>query len=250
MIAASGVSKRFGTRTVVDSVELVAQPNKMLGLIGPNGSGKSTLLSCLHAALKADAGSVTLCGQTIDVMKLRDIARSVAVVPQLATAMNGLKVAEYVLLGRLPHRTDIQRFTSEDHERARDALEMVGALNLAPQPLHELSGGERQRVSVARCLAQSTPLLLLDEPTNHLDVRFQHEVLALVRSLALTTVVVLHDLNLAARYCDHVAVMHEGRIVAAGQVSDVLQEDLLSEVYGIAVRRLNDGARLHFLFGD
>jgi iron complex transport system ATP-binding protein len=163
-----------------------------------------------------------------------------------------MTVAEMVLLGRGPHLATFQRTRSQDHAIAARALERVGAAHLAQRPFAGLSGGERQRVLIARALTQESTHLLLDEPTNHLDVRYQHEVLGLVADLAhdlhTTTVVVLHDLNLAARYCDDVVLLGDGGVAAAGAAADVLVPDLLEPVYGIGVERIEAGGQLHLLF--
>jgi iron complex transport system ATP-binding protein len=249
VIEATRVTVELGGRAVVDDVDLATVDGRVVGLIGPNGSGKSTLLRCMCAALAPSGGAVMLAGRGISEWSTREVAQQVAVVPQEQVPATGLTVAELVLLGRAPHRRDHQGFTASDHDMVATALGKVGALDLASRRWHELSGGERQRVALARCLAQGSAALLLDEPTNHLDVRYQHEVLALVRSLGLTTIVVLHDLNLAARYCDHLVLIDDGRVVRSGDVDHVLDPVLLADVYGIAVRRIDDHAGPVMVFG-
>ena len=249
MIRAEGVSVSFGANQVLAGVDFATQPGRITALLGPNGSGKSTLLRCLHGGLTPDAGAVHLDDRPITSYSLREIARRVAVVPQETLGALGTTVAEMVLLGRAAHRRDHQSFTREDRRIAAEALAQVGATRFTGRRLSELSGGERQRVLIARCLAQNASILLLDEPTNHLDIRFQHDVLALVRSLGLTTVIVLHDLNLAARYCDEAVVLHAREIVASGPVSKVLRPEILEPVYGIGIRRIQDYDVLHLIFG-
>lgn len=240
---------RLGDRLILDGVGIETHPNAMIGLIGPNGSGKSTLLRCLYGALKPSGGAVLIDGDPIAALSARDVARRVSVVPQESIAGSGITAFDMVLLGRHAQRGDVHRFTGEDHALARDVLARVGAGHLATRRLSELSGGERQRVIIARCLAQRAQVLLLDEPTNHLDVRYQHEVLALVKSLGMATIVVLHDLNLAARYCDHVALLHDTRIVCTGPMTAVLTPQVLEPVFGIPVRCLDDERGRHLLFG-
>lgn len=250
MIAASGIELRLGAVDVLSGVDLSSRPGQVVGLIGPNGSGKSTLLRCLYGILRADRGAVLVDDTTIESLSRRTIARSISLVEQCAPVDGiGISVGEFVLLGRHVHRGDHQGFTADDHRIALDALDRVGVSEFAHRGLHEISGGERQRVVIARCLAQRSPMMLLDEPTNHLDIRFQHEILDLVRSLGLTTIVVLHDLNLANRYCDHLVLLDRGRVVRAGGPDEVLQPGVLEPVYGIEVRRVADGDDVHMAFG-
>lgn len=249
MISAREIRVRLGDRLILDGVGLETHPNAMIGLIGPNGSGKSTLLRCLYGALTPGSGAVLIDGDPIGALSARDVARRVSIVPQESVAGTGLRVIDMVLLGRHAQLGDVHRFTEDDYALAHDVLDRVGARQLAARRLAELSGGERQRVIIARCLAQRARVLLLDEPTNHLDVRYQHEVLALVKSLGMATIVVLHDLNLAARYCDHVVLLHDTRIVCAGPMAHVLTPPVLEPVFGVPVRCLDDERGRHLLFG-
>lgn len=252
MMSASGIEFAYGDRTVLDSVDLEAPHGQVLGLVGPNGSGKTTLLRTLYGSLKAKRGAVLIDHDELTSLSAREIARRVAVVVQEASGDLPLLVSDMVLLGRTPHRSGFARRGSEDDFVAAAALAQVGALHLAEKPFDGLSGGERQRVLIARALAQESSHLLLDEPTNHLDVRYQHEVLDLARSLAIqggrTVVVVLHDLNLAATYCDRLLLLQAGRVVGAGTPDEVLTPELLQSVYEVAVRRfdLGDGFQLAF----
>ena len=252
MISAAGVGFAFGDRVVLDSVSLEAEQGKVLGLVGPNGSGKTTLLRTLYASLAAQGGSVLIDGARLPSLSAREIARQIAVVVQEVPGELPLLVSDMVLLGRTPHRTGFGGSGAADERIAAAALARVGALHLAAESFDSLSGGERQRVLIARALAQETPHLLLDEPTNHLDVRYQHEVLDLVRTLAAangrTVIVVLHDLNLAARYCDRILLLAAGRVVASGTPAEVLAPEYLEPVYGVSVRRLelDDGFQLVF----
>ena len=250
MISTSGLGFRFGDRDILVGVDLESSPGKVVGLIGPNGSGKSTLLRCLFGSLKPSTGTVLINDHPIVALPQRQIARLVAVVPQEQHGFGSLTVAECVLLGRHPHRSDHQSFTADDRQIAAGALEQVRASGLAARAMNSRSGGERQRVLIARCLAQQCSVLLLDEPTNHLDVRYQHEVLDLVRLLRQATIVVLHDLNLAAQYCDHLVLLNDCHVVAEGSTDDVLTPHVLEPVYGIEVRRItDDDGGVHLAFG-
>ena len=248
-LTARSMTVELGGRVVVDKVDLDTVDGAVLGLLGPNGCGKSTIVRALTGSVPIRSGTVTLDGQDVSSWSAREIAKRVALVPQEPLTVAGLAVAEVVLLGRNPHRSDHQSFGADDRRIAADALETVGCSHLAARRWTELSGGERQRVHVARCLTQGAGILLLDEPTNHLDVRYQHEILSLVRGRGLTTLVVLHDLNLAARFCDAVALMSAGSIVEAGPTDEVLDPVTLTGVYGIQVDRLVDGDRSAFSFG-
>nr|WP_231712913.1 ABC transporter ATP-binding protein [Arthrobacter sp. zg-Y820] len=236
----------------MEAVDFDAPHGQVLGLVGPNGSGKTTLLRTLYSSLAGNNGTVLIDGEELTSLSAREIARRVAVVVQEVSADLPLLVSDMVLLGRTPHRSGFGRRGPADEQIAASALTQVGALQLAGEAFDSLSGGERQRVLIARALAQETTHLLLDEPTNHLDVRYQHEVLDLVRSLAVreerTVIVVLHDLNLAARYCDRILLLEAGRVAAAGTPDEVLAPEHLEPVYGVSVRRLEleDGFQLVF----
>nr|WP_221935588.1 ABC transporter ATP-binding protein [Janibacter cremeus] len=238
----------YGRTEIIRDISLAARPGRVLGLIGPNGSGKTTLLRLLHGGLTPAAGEVLIDGTRLDRIDRQTISRQIAVVVQESGGETTMTAAEMVLLGRTARLSGFQRTGEGDISSARTALQRVGALDLARRDFAGLSGGEKQRVLIARSLAQDADHLLLDEPTNHLDIRYQHEVLGLLRSLATTTVVVLHDLNLAARYCDDVVLLSQGQVAGAGTVDDVLDPDLLSRVYGIGVRRVDDTDGLHLLF--
>ncbi|GIG25420.1 ABC transporter ATP-binding protein [Cellulomonas denverensis] len=248
MIEVRGLSAGYGPVPVLHGVDLTAPDGKVLGLLGPNGSGKTTLLRCLYGGLRPAAGDLRLDGEDLARLSVRDLARRVAVVVQEHGDDPPMPVAQMVLLGRTPHHRGPARTTREDLAIATDALCRVGGLHLADREFADLSGGERQRVLLARALTQSAGHLLLDEPTNHLDVRYQHEVLDLVRRLGVTVVVVLHDLNLAAAYCDRVLLLADGRVRAAGTPAEVLVPEVLEPVYRLTVRRmaLDDGFQLAF----
>ncbi|MBL7499672.1 ABC transporter ATP-binding protein [Frankia sp. CNm7] len=245
---AADIEVSLGGRTVLDQVGLAAATGQTVGLVGPNGSGKTTLLRTLYRSLAPRAGLVTLDGTPVAAMRPGELARRLSVVVQETSPDVPSTVAETVLLGRSPHRSAFQGYTAADHELAASALRRVGARHLADRMFATLSGGEKQRVLIARALAQQADHLLLDEPTNHLDVRYQHEVLSLVRSLGTTAVVVLHDLNLAARYCDRLVLLDGGRVVCTGPPAQVCVPGVLEPVYGVRVRVVDDGAARQLVF--
>ena len=218
---------------ILDSIELHARPGDFVGIIGPNGSGKSSLLRCIYRALRPNAGSVLLDGQDVWDMKPQEAASKIAVVLQETSTEFDFTVLEMVLMGRHPHKQAMEGFTPEDLAVAHQALHQVGMLGLQTRPFATLSGGEKQRTLIARALAQKAPFLVLDEPTNHLDIRYTLEILESVRNLGVTTVAVLHDLNFAAAYCDHLFVLYSGRVRVHGRPEDVLTSALLKEVFEV-----------------
>ncbi|WP_066588375.1 ABC transporter ATP-binding protein [Corynebacterium provencense] len=248
MIEARDLAVRFGPVTAVDGVSLTVADHGVLGLVGPNGSGKTTLLRCLYGALGPTSGDVLLDGTSLSAMHRRAVARRIAVVAQEHhDPATPISVAELVMLGRLPHQGIMAQTTDEDRTTVVGALESVGLGALAARDVAVLSGGERQRALIARALAQQAGHVLLDEPTNHLDIRFQHDVLELVSELP-GAAVVLHDLNLAARYCDRIVVLDAGKVVAAGTPSQVLVPEILEPVYKVRVRRVEFDGEMHLLF--
>ncbi|MFT3887155.1 MAG: ABC transporter ATP-binding protein [Arachnia sp.] len=235
-----GIGVTMGQTRVLSDVTFDSVPDGVLGLIGPNGSGKTTTLRCISGALRPQRGRVLLDGRDAHAVAARERARIVATVPQGEETPPGT-VLDAVLLGRSARLTSWQRYGRPEHDLAERAMRETGVADLHARGMTELSGGERQRVLIARALVQDAPHLLLDEPTNHLDVRYQHEILSLVRRLGLTTVVVLHDLTLAARYCDRLVLLDAGQVVAQGPPQDVLVPELLERVYRVRARLLDDG---------
>ncbi|MFF4416277.1 ABC transporter ATP-binding protein [Streptosporangium sp. NPDC001559] len=243
-LRAVDVKLGYGDRVIVDGLDLGIEAGTVTTIIGPNGCGKSTLLRALGRLLKPSGGEVLLDGKRIDRMPTREVAKILGVLPQAPTAPEGLTVADLVARGRHPHQTWYRQWSSGDETAVNEALSMTGLLDLGERPLDELSGGQRQRAWISMALAQGTDLLLLDEPTTFLDLAHQIEVLELVRrlhgELGRTVVMVLHDLNLAARYTDHLVAMRLGKVVAAGPPAEVLTEELLAEVFDLAARVIED----------
>ncbi|WP_422116428.1 ABC transporter ATP-binding protein [Brachybacterium sp. UNK5269] len=237
ILEARGVHHAFGARPVLRGLDLGVADGEMVGLVGPNGSGKTTALRILHGALRPDAGQVLLEGRDLARCSGRERARRIAVMAQESSGEVPLTVAEVALLGRVPHSGPFGATTAADTRLATAALAATGVLHLARRGFGLLSGGEQQRVLIARALTQQPRVLLLDEPTNHLDIGAQHQVLSLVREHGLATVVVLHDLNLAARYCDRVIVLERGLVRACGAPREALSAKLVAEVYGVGAQR-------------
>ncbi|WP_158886299.1 ABC transporter ATP-binding protein [Amycolatopsis anabasis] len=220
-------------KTIVAGASVLVSAGEVCGVVGPNGGGKSTLLRTIYRHLRPKSGQVRL--DDVDVLALRpaEAARRIAGVPQETRSDFDITVREMVAMGRTPHKHPFAAETRTDRAIVADALHRVDATALADRHYATLSGGERQRVLLARALAQSPEVLVLDEPTNHLDVRHQLDLLRLVRELALTTVMAVHDLNLAAGWCDRLQVLAEGRIVASGPPDEVLTPALLRSVFAV-----------------
>ncbi|AXY50637.1 iron complex transport system ATP-binding protein [Rhodococcus ruber] len=243
-LRATGVRARLGERIVLDGVDLDVAAGRVLALVGPNGSGKTTLLRACYRAVPVGAGTITVDDRDVTDVTRRSLARLVGVGVQEPVALGGTTVRESVQLGRTARRGWLEPFGDDDRAVVEDVLGRLGLLHLADRDVLALSGGERQRVSIARALAQQPRVLLLDEPTNHLDLRHQLTVLELLRGLAadgLAVLVTLHDLRLATEYCDRMAVLNHGSVVAEGTPEDVLQPALLAEVFGVRGRVGVDG---------
>ena len=218
---------------IVRDVSLHVAQGELVGLLGPNGCGKSTLLRMIYRILKPASGSVEVSGSDVWRSSARDNARAMAVLAQENTGEFELLVRDVVLMGRTPHQSPFARDSAEDFRIVAQALERVDAKYLSERMFSTLSGGEKQRVLMARALAQQAPLLVLDEPTNHLDVRHQFELMNLIRSLGLTALAALHELPLAAHYCDRLYLLKDGVLVAQGTPSEVLTPEIIADVYGV-----------------
>ncbi|MFI6694425.1 ABC transporter ATP-binding protein [Streptomyces sp. NPDC050433] len=227
----------YDDRTVVHDLELAVPDGRVSVIVGPNACGKSTTLRALGRLLKPRSGSVLLDGEELARIPTRKIAQSIGLLPQSPSAPEAITVADLVSRGRQPHQRWWQQWSEEDERAVTEAMARTDVTELAERPVDELSGGQRQRVWIAMALAQETDLLLLDEPTTFLDIAHQVEVLDLVRRLnhdqGRTVVIVLHDLNQAARYADHLVAMKEGRVVAEGHPAEVVTAELVREVFGL-----------------
>ncbi|MFD7505766.1 ABC transporter ATP-binding protein [Streptomyces sp. NPDC059850] len=236
-LAARELTLAYEDRTVVDGLDLVIPDGEVTVIVGPNACGKSTLLRALGRLLKPRGGAVLLDGTDLARIPTKKIAQSVGLLPQTPVAPDAITVADLVSRGRQPHQHWWQQWSDEDERAVGDAMERTDVAALADRLVDELSGGQRQRVWIAMALAQETGLLLLDEPTTYLDISHQVEVLDLVRQLnherGRTVVAVLHDLNQAARYADHLIAMKAGRVVARGRPSEVVTAELVREVFGL-----------------
>jgi iron complex transport system ATP-binding protein len=227
---------KAGGTLILDGVTIDVPAGQVLGLLGPNGSGKSSLLRLICGLRPLAGGVIQLDGRDISNLSRRDLSQRLALVEQQATTDMPMTVLDVVQLGRTPHRGALAAWAHHDEDAVAAALRATDMWEKRQQAWRTLSGGERQRVQIARALAQEPTELLLDEPTNHLDIRHQLDLLGLLRRLPVTSVVALHDMNLAAAFCDRLVVLQNGRVAAAGTVADVLTPDLIAGVFGVTVQ--------------
>ncbi len=235
-----GLSFSFGEKQVLRDVSFKVHPGEFLGLMGPNGSGKTTLLRCLMNFLPAGSESISVDGRPLDAFSPAELARTFAVVPQSSATDFSFTAYDIVMMGRIPHVSSrIAGTTKEDASAVRSAMERTDTWKFASRPFYGLSGGERQKVIVARALAQQSKALLLDEPTVYLDINGQFEVMDLIKRLnreeGTTVIAVLHDVNLAARYCSRIALLSHGMLEAIGPPKEVLTPEIIQSVYGVDV---------------
>lgn len=239
-----GLVSGYGRTTIVDGVDLQIPTGKVSVIVGANACGKSTLLKTIARLLPTQSGAVLLDGQAIDRLPTKDLARTLGLLPQQPVAPEGIAVADLVGRGGHPHQKMFRSWSADDDRAVTEALAATGVLDLADRAVDELSGGQRQRVWIAMALAQQTDILLLDEPTTFLDVSHQIEVLDLLTDLnaqrGTTIVMVLHDINLAARYADHLFALRAGRLVASGAPRDVVTSALVREVFDLDALVIDD----------
>lgn len=243
-VRAEGLRVGYGDRPVLEGIDLRLPDGAITAIVGPNGCGKSTLLRSIGRVLSPAAGAVLLDGQPVHTMPTRHVARTLGLLPQTNVVPEQLTVRDLVERGRFPHRGAFSRWTRTDQDAVDQALAATGTRELADRAVDELSGGQRQRAWIAMVLAQQTPILLLDEPTTYLDLAHRLEVLRLLRSLntthGVTVAMVLHDLDEACRYADHLVAMHDGVVIAEGAPSDVVTPDLVKLVFGVECLTIPD----------
>lgn len=232
-ITVEDVQVSIEEKKIISDIYMQVKPGHFVGLIGPNGSGKSTLLKSVYRLNKPDCGNITLDHENIYEISAKKTAQKMAVVSQESQLTFDFSVREIVLMGRAPHKKMMEMETSEDMDIVEEALEKVGLKGYEDRLIFTLSGGEKQRVMVARALAQQAKVLVLDEPTNHLDIRHQLQLMDLVRTLDVTVIAALHDLNIASVYCDYIYVLKQGRLAAEGRPEEVLTESILREVFEV-----------------
>lgn len=248
-LSADTVSVAFNKHQVLKELSLDLPDGKMTVIVGPNACGKSTLLRALSRLQKVDAGQIILDGKAISKQRSKQVARELAVLPQSPIAPDGLSVHDLVRRGRTPHQSALQQWSKEDAEAVSRALELTGMSHNAQRSLDTLSGGQRQRAWIAMALAQDTDILLLDEPTTYLDLPHQIELLNLVQKLnkdtGRTVAMVLHDINLAARFADHVVALKHGAVKTQGSPKEVITEGMMADIFALPCTVITDPVHGH-----
>ncbi|NRD73007.1 ABC transporter ATP-binding protein [Shewanella sp. VB17] len=233
VLQVEGLSWRVEGRDILSNIHFSLNQGEMLGIIGPNGAGKSSLLRCLYRYIKPNVGNMTLFGDDISVFSAKEFAKQVAVVLQDTPHHFDLTTIQLVAIGLTPHKGPFDITNVNDKERVTDALAKVGLSHKENQAYEHLSGGEKQRALIARAIVQQPKLLILDEPTNHLDIHYQIQILALLRSLNISIITSIHDLNLASAMCDQLLLLDGGICVAHGAPPQVLTEQKIADVFGV-----------------
>lgn len=237
ILKAESLCAGYDGKTIVSNMNITIPQGKVSVILGENGCGKSTLLKTFARLLKPIDGKVTLNGVSLSEYPSKKLARTLGLLPQSPTAPEGIRVTDLVARGRFPYQKLMQSMTKDDFRAVEEALELMGITDLANRCVDELSGGQRQRVWIALALAQNTDILLLDEPTTYLDIAYQVDILELLKELnqtrGTTILMVLHDVNLAIRYADHIFAMREGTLIAQGSPVDIISEDLIRKLYGL-----------------
>lgn len=244
ILQAEHVVAGYEKKTVIHGISLAIPSNKISVIIGANACGKSTLLKTLARLIKPISGSVTLDGKPLHKIPSKPLARVLGLLPQSPIVPEGISVADLVGRGRFPHQSLLRGWSRKDDEAVAEAMEIMNITDLANRHIDELSGGQRQRVWIAMALAQQTDILFLDEPTTFLDITYQVEILDLLTDLnrkrGTTIVMVLHDINLSARYADHIFALHQGKLVAEGEPSEVVTSSLVKEIFGLECTVIRD----------
>lgn len=232
-ILTKAVKYFIGKKEILKGIDICLKQGEFLGIIGPNGSGKSTFLKCIYRVQKPSEGKIFFNGQLIDELSYRQSALMLAVVEQHSSCSFEFSVLDVVLMGRSPHKKMLERDNEEDYHRVRESLKAVGLEGFEKRNFSTLSGGEQQRVILARALTQESECLVLDEPTNHLDIKYQMEIMDVVKSLNHTVIAAIHDLNMAALYCDRIIAVREGKIVGSGTPQELLTSDFIKRLYDV-----------------
>ncbi len=244
LLEAGNITAGYDKKIIIDDVDIVIPSNKISVIIGANACGKSTLLKTLARLIVPASGKILLDGKEIKAFPPKQLAQLLGLLPQAPVVPEGITVADLVARGRFPYQTFLKGMGKKDYDAVEEALDIMGITELANRSVDELSGGQRQRVWIAMALAQQTDILLLDEPTTYLDITYQVEILDLLTDLnrkrGTTIVMVLHDINLSARYADHIFAVRNGKLVAQGAPSEVITEEMIQQVFGLSCTVIKD----------
>lgn len=249
-IKVENISQTLGNNPILKDVSLECKDGQFVGILGPNGSGKSTLLHCIYRTAKPKKGIIYFDGENINHMGFKDTAKKISVVAQHNSYQFDFSVIEAVMMGRSPHKKMLEQDNRNDLEIAENSLKQVGLTGMENRTFSTLSGGEQQRVILARALTQQTPCIILDEPTNHLDIRYQLEMLSLIKNMKITVIAAIHDLNIASLYCDYIYILKNGNIYAHGKPDDIITPATIKEVYGVEskIYRDSENGKTHILY--
>ena len=238
-------------KEILKDISFEVPKGSFVGIIGPNGCGKSTLLKNIYRLYKPNSGRIILDNKDLSKMKDKDCAKEIAVLAQESNSQFDFTVEQIVKMGRYPYKSVFEDYSKSDIQMVKDMLEKVGLNNYSHRSFSNLSGGEKQRTLIARALVQNTDFLILDEPTNHLDIGYQIQLMDLIKSLNITTLSAIHDMNLASMYCDYLIVMKDGQIRDFGKVKDVINSNMLKEIFGVnayvGVNPINNKLQVSFM---
>ena len=238
-------------KEILKDISFEVAKGSFIGIIGPNGSGKSTLLKNIYRLYKPSSGEILLDNKKLSQMKDKDCAKEIAVLAQESNSQFDFTVEQIVKMGRYPYKSVFEDYSKSDIQMVKEMLEKVGLNNYSNRSFSNLSGGEKQRTLIARALVQNTDFLILDEPTNHLDIGYQIQLMDLIKSLNITTLSAIHDMNLASMYCDYLIVMKDGQIRDFGKVKDVINSNMLKEIFGVnayvGVNPINNKLQVSFM---
>ena len=247
-IKAENINITLEKNNILKDINIEVDNKEVVGIIGPNGSGKSTLLKCIYRVLKPNDGAILLDNVDIKDMSVKESSKRLAVLSQHNNYNFDFTVKDIVLMGRSPHKKFMERDNKNDYDIANEALKKVDMFEFKDRSFQSLSGGEQQRVILARALAQQPQCLILDEPTNHLDIKYQLQLMRIVKGLGIEVIAAIHDLNIAAMYCDKIYVLKDGEIIKNGKPKDVLTQELIKDVYEVDAEVIVNEERVHISY--
>lgn len=235
-----GIEIDIGTKKIINGIDLSVFNKSFVALLGPNGSGKSTLLKAIYRVLRPSQGRIYLDNLSIDKIPPKSIAQNMSVVSQFQSDSFDFTVQEVVMMGRTPHLKMLEKESKQDYEIIEDALQKTGLLEYKNRKVLKLSGGEKQRVALARAVSQSPSLMILDEPSNHLDIKYQIEILNIIKGLQINVLSALHDISLAAQFCDYIYFLKKGEVVCHGKPEEVITKEIIKEIYEVDCEVFHD----------
>lgn len=247
-IKAENINITLEKNNILKDINIEVDNKEVVGIIGPNGSGKSTLLKCIYRVLKPNDGAILLDNVDIKDMSVKESSKRLAVLSQHNNYNFDFTVKDIVLMGRSPHKKFMERDNKEDYDIVNEALKKVDMFEFKDRSFQSLSGGEQQRVILARALAQQPKCLILDEPTNHLDIKYQLQLMRIVKGLGIEVIAAIHDLNIAAMYCDKIYVLRDGEIIKNGKPKDILTQELIKDVYEVDAEVIVNEERVHISY--